>query len=81
MDCLVQELASERGLFLVETLLLEAELGLALDGEFVVCDARAEFADAVVRVFGREEAIKLGNLRLVLSQFRADSSVAEGIAF
>lgn len=45
---LLLELLSKGFLLLGETLLLGLKFGLALDGEFVVRDTRAELADAIV---------------------------------
>lgn len=53
------KVGGEGGLLFGEALLLELELGLALDGSFVAGDPLAERAEAIGRSlpFGGEEAV------------------------
>lgn len=56
-------MGGEGGLLFGEALLLDLELGLALDGAFVAGDPLAERAEAVRRsfLFGGEQAVEAGN--------------------
>ena len=47
---------------------MEMQLGLAFDYEFVVLDTRAELANGVGEVFGREKAVKADDVWLCISE-------------
>ena len=65
------QLLSEGFLLLGEALLLEMQLSLAFDCEFVVRDTRAELANGVGGVFGREKVVKVGNVWLCIAELHS----------